>query len=299
MASADNITKLMDLVNAETGRGARQQTPRRQSAPDASLDRDSFPPDLASAIDAWSGGGSPAGQPSPKQREVEAAASDARRAARVRSGTQAPAELLRTSVRRMGTALRHRFDEMKVNLFTGHARESLRFLMVVGSARGDGVSSIAHQLAASLARDPDARILLVNADLATASGSTRHSAVQEMRRHWSDADVPPNLFMLPGGESEVDPVVLFQSRRFDAFMAEAARQFDHVVIDAPPLDEAPGSAVLAGKVDGVILLVDAQRTRRKIALRAKQRIESAGGNVIGCVLNRRRYHLPRWLYDRL
>jgi protein-tyrosine kinase len=297
MASADNITKLMDLVNAETGRGARQQTPRRPATPDGNIDRDSFPADLASAIEAWSGGGSPPGPVSPEQHDVDTATTHARKAARVHNGTQAPAELMRTSVRRMGTALRHRFDEMKVNLFTGHARESLRFLMVVGTARGDGVSSIAHQLAASLARDPDARILLVNADLA--SGSTRRSAAQQMRRHWSDADVPPNLYMLPGGESEIDPVVLFQSRRFDAFMAEAARQFDHVVIDAPPLDEAPGSAVLSGKVDGVILLVDAQRTRRKIALRAKQRIESAGGRIIGCVLNRRRYHLPRWLYDRL
>jgi Mrp family chromosome partitioning ATPase len=75
-----------------------------------------------------------------------------------------------------------------------------------------------------------------------------------------------------------------------------SKQYDYVVLDGPPIDEAPESIALSSKVDGVILVIDASRTRGKIALRAKKRIEESGGRLLGAVLNRRRYYVPDWLY---
>jgi Mrp family chromosome partitioning ATPase len=46
-------------------------------------------------------------------------------------------------------------------------------------------------------------------------------------------------------------------------------------------------------------VVGAGRTRRQVALKAKQALEEAGGRVLGIVINRRKYPIPEWIYKRL
>jgi len=45
--------------------------------------------------------------------------------------------------------------------------------------------------------------------------------------------------------------------------------------------------------------VEAERTRWEVAENARKSIKSGNGNVLGVVLNKRRYHIPNWLYKRL
>jgi Mrp family chromosome partitioning ATPase len=200
---------------------------------------------------------------------------------------------------------KHRFDEMKINFIARYAREGVKSVLVVGTARGDGASTAAFNFAASLARDTDTQVVLINADLrATSSsmpppnppGTPGLVSLAHCEMHPPVPAGRGNLHILPSGRGYADPALLFQSRRFDSFMVHLAQQFDYIVIDGPPLDEAPESIALSAKVDGVILVIDAQHTRRKIALRAKKRIEEVGGRLIGLVLNRRKYYVPRWLY---
>jgi Mrp family chromosome partitioning ATPase len=54
--------------------------------------------------------------------------------------------------------------------------------------------------------------------------------------------------------------------------------------------------VLSRKADGVILVVDAGRTKRRAGLWAKQQIDDAGGKILGVVLNKRKFYIPNWLY---
>ena len=57
--------------------------------------------------------------------------------------------------------------------------------------------------------------------------------------------------------------------------------------------------VLCTKVDGVVLVIEAGKTREQVAVRAKKELEEAGGKVLGVVLNKRKYHIPEWIYKRL
>jgi Mrp family chromosome partitioning ATPase len=52
-------------------------------------------------------------------------------------------------------------------------------------------------------------------------------------------------------------------------------------------------------VDGVLLVLEAGKTRRHVAIRAKKELEEAGGKLLGVVLNKRRYHIPERVYKRL
>jgi len=205
-------------------------------------------------------------------------------------------------------SLKQRFDEIKINFLARHAHESVKSILFVGASRGDGASTAAYNFAKTLAEDLDVRVLFINADLrAPAPGSQQAPASQspgltslasaEMRSLLPASQ--GNFQVLPSGRNYADPAVLFQSKRFEAFLQQVSQQFDYIVLDGPPLDEAPESIALSSKVDGVMLVIDAQNTRRKIALRAKKRIQDVGGKILGVVLNRRKFYVPNWLYKRI
>ena len=75
--------------------------------------------------------------------------------------------------------------------------------------------------------------------------------------------------------------------------------FDNILIDCGPLHDSSDAAVLASSVDGVVIVVEAGRSRRDQVVNAQRTIEQAGGKFLGFVLNKRRYPVPEWLYRRL
>ncbi|MFZ4398150.1 MAG: capsular biosynthesis protein, partial [Kiritimatiellia bacterium] len=62
-------------------------------------------------------------------------------------------------------------------------------------------------------------------------------------------------------------------------------QFDWVFLDAPPVVGISDAAILASKVDAVLLVVQHRSYPREVPIRAKQIIESVGGNLLGVVFN--------------
>jgi hypothetical protein len=75
-------------------------------------------------------------------------------------------------------------------------------------------------------------------------------------------------------------------------------EFDYTIIDCPALNTSGDLLGVAPFVDGVILVVEANRTRRDEPRLAEQSITAAGGKILGCILNKRTYELPGWL-DRM
>jgi protein-tyrosine kinase len=75
-------------------------------------------------------------------------------------------------------------------------------------------------------------------------------------------------------------------------------RFDAVLVDSSPVLR-PGTMALSSKADGVVLVVEAEKTRWPVALRAKNLIEASGGTLLGVVLNKRRYHIPQGVYGWL
>ena len=49
----------------------------------------------------------------------------------------------------------------------------------------------------------------------------------------------------------------------------------------------------------MVLVLEAGKTRKQVAVRAKQELEEAGGKLLGVVLNRRKFYIPEWIYKRL
>lgn len=76
-------------------------------------------------------------------------------------------------------------------------------------------------------------------------------------------------------------------------------QAELIILDTPPVQASPLTLALAPSVDGVILVVEAERTRTAVAAAARDTLKAGGANLLGVVLNKRRYHVPRGIYERL
>lgn len=173
----------------------------------------------------------------------------------------------------------------------------MKVIAVSSPAAGDGKTVTAINLAGALARGSDERVLLVDADLrrpsvarqlgmtdthvglADALGDERTSVAGVVRR--LDAY---NLDVIPAGTPRAGISQLLRSPRLDAFLKEARQRYAYIVIDTPPLLPVFDSALLAKSVDGLLMVVSANRTPRKLLGEALNLLDASA--VLGIVFNR-------------
>ncbi len=87
-----------------------------------------------------------------------------------------------------------------------------------------------------------------------------------------------------------------ESRRILSALRE---RFDIILIDAPPVPVSPTAELLAAVADGVVLVVEAGRTRWQVVRHAMDQIQAQKGTVLGIVLNKVRHYIPDFIYRKL
>lgn len=95
-----------------------------------------------------------------------------------------------------------------------------------------------------------------------------------------------NLQVLTAGHVPPNPAELLGSKRMEKLLQSMKAEADMVILDAPPALPVADPAVLARHVDGVLFVVNAGKTRREAAVKAKEALERAGAHILGTVLNR-------------
>ena len=96
----------------------------------------------------------------------------------------------------------------------------------------------------------------------------------------------PNLWLMMAGQVPPNPAELLSTDAIDRILAKASSQYDHVVIDGPPVLGLADAPLLARAVEGTVLALESQRTRATQARHAIERILAVRGNVIGAVLTK-------------
>ena len=95
-----------------------------------------------------------------------------------------------------------------------------------------------------------------------------------------------SLNVVTVGPLPPNPAELLGSRRLIEFLSIVREKFDYVLIDSPPAGLVSDPAILAAQGDGVLLAVDAQKTRKGEVRRVMRRLNSVGAMVLGTVLNK-------------
>jgi Mrp family chromosome partitioning ATPase len=110
-----------------------------------------------------------------------------------------------------------------------------------------------------------------------------------------EAGAPDASLVLPEGHGPWDGSWQYRRDCINLLRSE----FDHTIIDCPSLRESGDLLSVAPFVDGVILVIEANRTRREQLWHAEQSITAARGKLLGYILNKRTYDVPGWLYRKL
>ena len=171
----------------------------------------------------------------------------------------------------------------------------VRTLAITSPTKTEGKSITTCNLAATFALAGDSA-LVIDADLRRPSthtyvGGARSPGLVEVLEDgvpWRDVVRPgptPGLTFLHAGRSSGNPSALLDSQGFERMLEEAEAQYDYVFIDVPPVLAVADAAAFLHRLDAVLLLVHARRYPMEIAEDAYDRLERAGADVRGVVLN--------------
>lgn len=107
------------------------------------------------------------------------------------------------------------------------------------------------------------------------------------------------LYIVPLSSTKVGAVQVIDAPGMEVLFGALRERFDLVLIDCAPAAAFPDSIALSRKTDGVVLVIEAESTRWPVAETVCQQVTKAGGKAIGIVFNKRRYYIPKLLYNRL
>jgi protein-tyrosine kinase len=109
----------------------------------------------------------------------------------------------------------------------------------------------------------------------------------------------PDLWLMPSGKAAAQLRFPRMADGLRVRMEELRKTFRYVVIHSGPLRLENGAMLLSRWTDGVVLVVEANATRRDAARRAKEILDAANVSVLGIVLNNRTFPIPDAIYQRL
>jgi capsular exopolysaccharide synthesis family protein len=198
------------------------------------------------------------------------------------------------------------YERLATALRRDQAEPSVKTMMLTSVLHGEGTTTVAANLARTLAARESFSILLVESNfrrpqLSHVFGTDAAPGLTELvlnEVNWEavvQETAQSNLFLITAGRLPSNPTQLFESARFEKLLEEFRGEFDLTLFDAPPLLTYAEPLVLASKVDRVLLVAQAERTRADLLEQGKEELERNGAQVFGVVLNRKKSYGPRWL----
>ncbi|MBN6187035.1 CpsD/CapB family tyrosine-protein kinase [Aneurinibacillus sp. BA2021] len=190
------------------------------------------------------------------------------------------------------------YRTLRTNIQFAGVDQEIKTILVTSTAPEEGKSTTSANLAVVMAQ-AGKRTLFIDADLRKPTGhqtfyvSNRRGLTSFLvgQAAWEDAMQQTgidNLFVMTAGPIPPNPSELLASKRMQAAMEELRGQFDAIILDTPPALAVADAAILARMADGCILVVNAGKTNRDMAKRAKQQLEHAHARLLGVVLNNKK-----------
>jgi protein-tyrosine kinase len=188
-----------------------------------------------------------------------------------------------------------RFRTLRSRLYQIAATRQLRTVLVTSSVPAEGKTYVASNLAQSIVRQTDRKVLLIDADLRASRmhivmGAPRTPGLSDYLRGEADEfkviqkGDDANLFLIAGGSEVSNPSELLLNDRMKRLLDLAALTFDWIIIDTPPALPVHDASMLSGLCDGVLFVVRAGSTDHEVA--AKASASFADKDLLGVVLNR-------------
>lgn len=198
------------------------------------------------------------------------------------------------------------YRTIRTNIQFSNIDREIKTIMVTSAAPGDGKSTTAANIAVTFAQQGK-QVLLVDTDfrkptvhytfnltntLGLTSVITKLCTLADAVQG-TDID---SLDVLTCGPIPPNPSELLGSRAMEEIFKELKEEYDIIIFDTPPTLAVTDAQILTNRCDGTILVVSSGKTETEQALKAKELLLAAKGNILGVVLNNRKIESSHYYY---
>jgi Mrp family chromosome partitioning ATPase len=183
-------------------------------------------------------------------------------------------------------------------------------IQFIGSRMGEGTSTLIREFALTAAKHSNKPVLLVEADFHQPSQNQAFAietkpplelVLQEGRAlDGVISQVEESNLFLASLSSKIQRSLTDRSFFGSTDMWKTAReQFSLILIDSSPATVTADSLAICETVNGVVLVLEAEKTRSAVAQEVKRQILIREGNLLGIVFTKRKFHIPKFIYKFL
>lgn len=185
------------------------------------------------------------------------------------------------------------YNSLAADIKFGKENNNIKSIAVTSSIKGEGSTTTAINLALALSNSN--KTILIDGNFK----SNKISEVLKVNSNKGLSDIildnlklenvvvnfNRNLDVLTTGSIAENSISILDSKEFDSLICELGKIYEYIIIDAPALQVVADSKVLSKKVDGMILVVKAEDTKKDIIKSSINDIENLGANLLGIVFN--------------
>jgi Mrp family chromosome partitioning ATPase len=195
-------------------------------------------------------------------------------------------------------------------IFLSPGQQAPRAVLFAGINEGAGCSQICLLVMETLRSTVSGSICLVEANLRSPSlpamlGTTNHYGLTNALRQEGpirsfakplDMD---NVWLVSCGSLSPDTPNILNGDRLKARFDDLRAEFDYLLVDAPSLTRYADAIALGRLTDGLVIVLEANSTRKEAALTVMENLRAAQIKILGAVLNKRTFPIPELIYQRL
>jgi Mrp family chromosome partitioning ATPase len=210
----------------------------------------------------------------------------------------------------LGQVAREETQRLVQRIFLLQTQKAPRAVLFAGIDEGTGCSHICLLVAEALRSSVSGSICLVEANVRSPSlpslvGTTNHHGLTDALlqtgpiRSFAKPLEIDDVWLLSCGSLASDSHNLLNSDRMKARFDELRSEFDYLLVDTPSLTRYADATALGRLADGLVVVLQANSTRKETALRVMEDLRAAQIQVLAAVLNKRRFPIPDSIYHRL
>lgn len=188
------------------------------------------------------------------------------------------------------------YDRVVAEIHIRKERDNLKTFMICGCEPGVGSTTIAINLAISMANS-GWKTLLIDADMRKAvkdkrlnddleTGLADYLTGKGNLKSVTMTTNNDNLSYIGSGYSDASIMGMFCSTNAKKFLEEVKAEYDYIIFDMPSLASAFDASVMAAQIDGTVLVTKQGTGKIKNIKEAKNKMVNAGGNILGIIVNK-------------
>jgi capsular exopolysaccharide synthesis family protein len=186
------------------------------------------------------------------------------------------------------------YKTLRTNVTFSLPGSGCKCIGVVSASRGDGKSSIASNLAISLAQI-NKRVVLIDCDLRLPTVAKKFNIPSvpglsnylsgDVKRIAITHDPDRKVDIIPSGNIPPDSTILISSPEMLQLIAELKESYDYIIFDFPPINIVSDAAILSGVIDGYLLVVRHETSEYQMVAETIRQMNFADAKIIGFVYN--------------